>query len=86
LLTDFNPNKIFTMKKVLLTLALAFLFTAPSLLADPPGPPGPGGDPGGSGGVPVGSPIDGGLGILLAMGISYGGFRLFKSGDRSTKD
>ena len=64
------------MKKLILTLLLSFALLTPVLHADPPGPPGPGGDPGGSGGVPVGSPIDGGLSILLAMGLAYGGFRL----------
>jgi hypothetical protein len=65
------------MKKFVVTLALSLLFLLPAVLADPPGPPGPGGDPGGSGGVPVGSPIDGGLSILLAMGMAFGGFKLF---------
>ncbi len=44
----------------------------------PPAPPsgGGGGGPGG-GGVPVGAPIDGGLGILVALGLAYGGKKLY---------
>ena len=49
-------------------------FTVINSFADDPAPPPPpgghgyGGDQG-----PVGAPIDGGLGILLAMGAAYGG-------------
>ena len=66
------------MKKVVLLLALVvtLAFTATTVFADPPGPPGPGGNPGGAGGVPVGSPIDGGISILLALGLGYGGYKL----------
>jgi hypothetical protein len=66
------------MKKFLLLFALilTMAFATNSVLADPPGPPGPGGDPGGSGGVPVGSPIDGGISLLLALGLGYGGYKL----------
>ncbi len=45
-------------------------------LSDVPPPPGPGGGPGG-GGVPVGAPIDDGIGILLALGLAYGGKKLY---------
>jgi len=57
---------------------LFFLVPIVTLLADPPAPPPPGGDPTESGGVPVGAPIDGGLGILLAFGAAYGGWKLYK--------
>lgn len=56
-------------------LALGLMLWAPAQsLADDPAPPPPpsghgyGGDQG-----PVGAPIDGGLGILMAMGAVYGG-------------
>jgi hypothetical protein len=74
------------MKKLIVTLALSLLFLVPATHADPPGPPGPGGDPGGSGGVPVGSPIDGGLSILLAMGLAFGGFKLFNRKQQADTD
>jgi hypothetical protein len=35
------------------------------------GPPPPGGGPGGGGIVPPRNPIDGGLGVLFALGIGY---------------
>ena len=63
------------MKKMfrkILILTVVFFGYSLITLADPPGPPSPGGSPTGSGGTPVGSPIDGGLGILLAMGAGYG--------------
>ena len=69
-----------TLRKLLLTLA--FLFTSMFMLntfADEPldnPPPPPGGGPGGGGN---GAPIDGGLGILMALGAGYGSFRLYKS-------
>jgi len=66
------------MKKWFLGIVLSafLLLGANSLFADPPGPPGPGGEPGGTGGVPVGSPIDGGVTLLLALGLGYGGYKL----------
>ncbi|MEI6885122.1 MAG: hypothetical protein WCO02_11585 [Bacteroidota bacterium] len=67
--------------KKLLTLITVMLFIIIPLLtvADPPGPPTGGGGTGGGGGTPVGAPIDGGLGILLAMGAAYGGKKLYKA-------
>lgn len=58
---------------------LCFL-TIPVLgsIADNPGPPNPGGDPSGGGPGPVGAPIDGGLLILLAQGVAYGGWKFYK--------
>ncbi|MEI6884874.1 MAG: hypothetical protein WCO02_10325 [Bacteroidota bacterium] len=64
--------------KVLGMVVLLLLSSASVILADPPPPPDPGGNPtGGGGGTPVGAPIDGGLGILLAMGAIYGGRKLY---------
>ncbi|MEI6884876.1 MAG: hypothetical protein WCO02_10335 [Bacteroidota bacterium] len=74
--------KYITIKKwskylfVLILVFFAPLFTA---LADPPSPPDPGGSPVSGGGTPVGAPIDGGLGILLAMGAAYGGRKYVKA-------
>lgn len=61
------------MKNLKKLLIVGILVLAPALmiLADPPGPPPPGGDPT-LGGTPVGAPIDGGVSILLALGIGYG--------------
>jgi hypothetical protein len=54
------------------------LFIA-GVFADPPGPPGPGGDPGTGGGIPVGAPIDGGIGVLLILGLAYGCYKIYES-------
>ena len=71
-----------TLRKLLLTMTFLFtsLFTL-HVLADEPldaPPPPPGGGHGG-GGNQQGAPIDGGLGILMALGASYGTFKLYKS-------
>ena len=74
------------MKKIKLVLILIAIFALPLIsLPDPPGPPGSGGtNPGNGGGsAPVGAPIDGGLGILLALGLGYGSKKLYDS--RKTK-
>ena len=72
------------MKKILKSLAFLFLLTfcfctTNRLMADPPAPPPPGEHGSGNNGPPVGAPIDGGLGILLAMGGAYGARKLYKS-------
>jgi hypothetical protein len=69
----FNPMK--TLKKLLF---ICILVLAPALmtLADPPGPPPPGNNP--PGGTPVGAPIDGGISILLALGLGYGVRKTFQ--------
>jgi len=69
------------MKNIRTIITLMMFILLPLLiLADNPGPPPPpgqtGGGPGG-GSVPVGAPIDGGLGILLALGIGYGGKKIY---------
>ena len=48
-------------------------------LADPPPPPPPGGHGQSGNQTPAGAPIDGGLGILLAMGAAYGGKKLYQA-------
>ena len=71
-----------TLRKLLLTLA--FLMTSIFMLnaiADNPldaPPPPPGGGHGG-GGNQNGAPIDGGVGILMALGAAYGTYKLLKS-------
>ena len=70
-----------TLRKLLLTLV--FLFTSMFMIhaiADNPldsPPPPPGGGHGGGGNQ--GAPIDGGLGILMALGAGYGTYKLYKS-------
>jgi len=75
------------MKNYIKTLLVVLFFSFSLLsLADPPTPPA---DPnaGGGGGGPVGAPIDGGLGILLAMGAAYGGKKLYQARkDKKEKD
>ena len=63
--------------KFILTVFGILSFSIMSI-ADPPLPPGNPGT-GGGGGGPVGAPIDGGLGILLAIGAAYGGRKLYKA-------
>lgn len=69
------------LRKVLLTIVFLFAGTfifqsiADEPLDSPPPPPGGGH---GGGGNSQGAPIDGGLGILLALGAGYGSFKLFK--------
>ena len=60
--------------KLILVLVAIMAFPLLSLCDVPPPPPvgGGGGTPG-----PVGAPIDGGVGILLAMGMAYGGKKLY---------
>ncbi len=64
-------------KHLYFTLVALFFSLSMAALAD--GPPPPPGNPssGGGGGGPVGAPIDGGLGILLAMGVAYGARKLY---------
>ena len=67
------------MKKLIAIAALAIFFALPLItVADPPKPPDQGGGSGPGGGpTPVGAPIDGGLGILLALGAAYGGWKIY---------
>ena len=70
------------MKNYIIHLITSFFFVCfvtTSIFAQDP-PPGPPENPsdGGNGPVGEGAPIDGGLGILLALGGAYGGYKLYK--------
>lgn len=60
------------------TLLICFILLATNIFADLPPDPGTGGP--GTGDIPVGggSPIGGGLFILLSLGIAYGSKKLFE--------
>ncbi len=60
-------------------IILVFLVLAKISQADPPPPPADHGSSGNQGPGPVGAPIDGGLGILLSMGIAYGGRKYYQA-------
>ena len=70
-------------KHLYVTLIAFFVCLSMAVLADGPVPPPPPGNPG-TGGGPVGAPIDGGLGILLAMGAAYGGKKLYQARKKKT--
>lgn len=63
---------------LVMTLSLGLLSHS-ALLADPPDPPPPPATHGQNGDGAAGAPIDGGLGILLALGATYGGRRAWKA-------
>ena len=66
------------------SLFVSLICISLSVFADPPTPPA---DPSNGGGTgPVGAPIDGGLGILLAMGAVYGGTRYYKERRKKNKE
>jgi hypothetical protein len=71
------------MKKVKQIIAIMILITIPLwMTAQPPHPngggvPGPNNTPVGGGG-PSPAPIDGGLSILLALGLAYGGKKVYQ--------
>ena len=76
------------MKRLLKPLFITFVFVSLIMLAkvtfaDPPGPPS--GHGSSNNGVPVGAPIDGGLGILLALGVGYGA-RKFSQARKEKKE
>ncbi len=65
-------------KATKLILILAFTGLSLTLFAqEPPPPPGGHGETGNQ--DPRGAPIDGGLGILLALGAAYGGYKIYKN-------
>ncbi len=68
-------------RNLLRILALiCFIGLSYSSFSDGPPPPPPGsGGAGGTDGTRNGAPIDGGLGILLAMGAMYGGKKLYQA-------
>lgn len=60
------------LKKYLVFLSFALMvFTSGSVFAQGGGPPEPAGAPGDCIGCPPANPIDGGIGILFALGIGY---------------
>ena len=66
-------------KKIISTLTIiAFLVFPLMITAQTDGPGNPGGGPG-TGDIPVGggAPIGSGLGILVALGVAYGGKKLY---------
>jgi hypothetical protein len=70
------------MKKIKAILVLFAIFAMPFLsISDPPAGPDPNlngnGTPNGT--VPVGAPIDGGLGILIILGAGYGIKKIFNA-------
>jgi hypothetical protein len=76
------------MKNIIKILFVTVLISCSiSVLAQAPPPP-PGNPSSGGGGSPgpVGAPIDGGLGILLAMGAAYGGKKLYKARQGKNKE
>ena len=60
---------------IVLFLLLPLFITG--VFADPPGPPDPGGNPIGGGGIPVGGPMDDGVGVIIALSIAYGSYKIF---------
>lgn len=68
------------MKKQIIHLAgtmLLFFIPVISIFADPPDPPILGGSPAGNY-PPVGAPLDSGYIILLAFGVMYGAWTLYR--------
>lgn len=63
---------------VFASLLVCAIFITKTTKADNPVPPPPPAEHGQSGNQP-GAPIDGGLGILLALGASYGARKLYKN-------
>ncbi|MBL7138437.1 MAG: hypothetical protein ISS17_06665 [Bacteroidales bacterium] len=59
---------------IILLVGAAFL-----IFSQPPPPPGEGTGSTNTNGNRNGAPIDGGLGILLAMGAAYGGKKLYQA-------
>lgn len=77
------------MKKVIknilvFTLLICFTLTATTIFADLPPDPGTGGP--GNGDIPVGgSPIGGGLFILISLALAYGGSKVMEYRKRIRK-
>ena len=69
----------------MMSLMLSALCITHIAKADPPQPPQNGHGQTGNG-TPAGAPIDGGLGILLAMGAAYGGKKLYKARKEKSKE
>lgn len=75
------------MKSILKTLIISALFFVgtPGFTQSPPPPPSDAKTGGGGSDGPVGGPIDGGLGILLALGAAYGGRKLYLTRKEKSK-
>ncbi len=71
----------------ILFIAAAVCFSISVLAQAPPPPPGNAQTGGGGSDGPVGgAPIDGGLGILLALGTAYGARKLYQERKRTKRD
>ena len=90
-----NDKKQKIMKNILQTLALFFLvalplcFANPVMAEDPIAPPPPGAHGQSGNQAPAGAPIDGGVGILLALGAAYGARKIYlhrKKEDQETTE
>jgi len=70
------------MKKIKQIIAILVFISVPLLMTAQPPHPNGGSTPGVNnipvGGQPIGSPIDGGLSILLAMGLAYGAKKVYQ--------
>jgi len=74
-------KKILKISKIFTGLTIGVCLIVITAEAQPSAP----GNHGSNGNQPAGAPIDGGLGILLALGAAYGGrkvYRIWKQGDR----
>jgi hypothetical protein len=67
-------RSILPLSIIVLLILLPLFITG--VFADPPGPPGPGGNPIGGGGLPVGGHIEDGIGVLIALSIAYGAYKI----------
>jgi len=81
--------KLQDMKNIIKSLALLALivgavFIAKPVSANPPDPPAHHGEA--TNQDPRGAPIDGGLGILLALGAGYGGLKLYRARKKATEE
>jgi len=70
------------MKKMKQIIAILMFLSIPLWMSAQPPHPNGGNAPGPTnipvGGQPIGSPIDGGLSILLAMGLAYGAKKVYQ--------
>lgn len=73
------------MIKILFVFVLISFGISASAQAPPPPPGNPRTGGGGSPG-PVGGPIDGGLGILIAMGAAYGGKKIYFAREKTSTE
>ena len=68
----------------LLTLIIGAIFITKPVKANPPDPPAHHGEA--TNQAPAGAPIDGGLGILLALGAGYGGLKLYRNRKKAAEE